>query len=323
MNLLVTGGAGFIGAHLCKYFVDKGHKIVCIDNFDEFYPKNIKKDNIKDLKENSKFQLITSDVRDTDTLIDIFFSKRIEAVVHLAAKSGPSLSFKNPTEYININVNGTISLLEAMKEADVNKLVFASTSSVYGIENPTPYIEDMVPGTPGNPYAASKQATENIIQMYHHLFDLSAVVLRIFSVYGPRQRPDSGMFQFVKSNLKKQPVTVYSEGKQLRDYTHVNDIVQAISLSIDYLLRPGASPEHTVFNIASGKPASVNEILEIIESHTKNKFDIQYKKPPIGNITAMVGDIGKARDLLGYTPTGDLHAGIGEFITWLIDNDLQ
>lgn len=316
MNILVTGGAGFVGSHLCDRLIEKGHKVICLDSFDEFYPKSIKKDNIKELKENPKFHLITGDVRDTDNLIDILTSKKVELIIHLAGKCGAINSLKNPLDYISFNVNGTVSLLEAAKEAEITKIIFSSSSTVYGNTSDAPFVESMPNGTPTSPYAASKQASEMFIRMYHEMYGISAVVLRLFSVYGPRQRPDSGMYQFIKSNLKGQPIAIYGEGKILRDYTYIDDVVKGFECAIDFLNKADDSVME-IFNLASSNPMHIKTVFELIEENTSLNTTLTYKKSPLGNLHATHADISKAIKLLGYQPKMTFENGLKSTVQWM------
>lgn len=316
MNILITGGAGFIGSHVCEIFLNLGHKVVCVDNFDEFYPKNIKKENIKDIKEHPKFHLITEDVRDTDSLIDILTSKKIELVIHLAGKAGAVNSLKNPLDYISYNVNGTVSVLEAMKEAEVEKIIFASSSAVYGLDNTAPYHEEMHLGLPTTPYAASKQSAENFLKMYHKFYDTSVVILRLFSVYGPRQRPDSGMAQFMNANLKNQNMAIYGEGKILRDYAYITDVANSFVLAKQFLEKQ----ENTcfeIFNIANGNPVDINTLFNKLEAATHTKTPLSYKKSPTGILSATYAGLQKAEKILGYKPKVTVDEGIALTLEWM------
>lgn len=316
MNILVTGGAGFVGSHLCDRLISQGHKVICLDSFDEFYPKSIKKENIKELKENLKFHLITGDVRDTDNLIDILTSKKVEIIVHLAGKCGAVNSLKNPLDYISSNVNGTVSILEAAKEAEITKLVFSSSSTVYGNSLESPFTENSLIDTPTSPYAASKQAAEMFIKMYYEMHGISAIVLRLFSVYGPRQRPDSGMYQFIKANLKKQPIAIYGEGKILRDYTYINDVVNGFDKAISFLAKQEA-PTLEIFNLGSALPNDIKSIFELIEKNTNEPTALNYKKSPLGNMHATHADISKAQAKLNYSSETSIEAGIKATIEWM------
>jgi UDP-glucuronate 4-epimerase len=320
MNLLVTGGAGFIGSHLCEELLKANHKVICVDNFDEFYSKSIKQENIRELKENPKFHLITCDVRNTDDLIDILISKKVDCVFHLAGRSGAANSIKNPLEFISTNVQGTVSLLEAMKEAEIEKLVFVSSSSVYGNSSNAPFNEETIPGTPTSTYAETKLSAESFIKMYQELYGISAVVVRMFSVFGPRQRPDSGIYQFISSNLKNLPLNVYAEGTILRDYTYVSDIVNGILTAGEYLEKNAGKSEsgfYEVFNLGSGSPIDINGVLSIVEKGTGKGYKLNHKKAPAGNLKAAYADISKAERLLNYKPITQLQDGIGKTIEWL------
>jgi UDP-glucuronate 4-epimerase len=316
MNILVTGGAGFVGSHLCDRLIEQGHKVICLDSFDEFYPKAIKKENIRELKENSKFHLITGDVRDTDNLIDILTTKKVEMIVHLAGKCGAVNSLKNPLDYISSNVNGTVSILEAAKEAEITKLIFSSSSTVYGNGLDSPFTEDSLINTPTSPYAASKQAAEMFIKMYHEMYGMSAVMLRLFSVYGPRQRPDSGMYQFIKANLKKQNIAIYGEGKILRDYTYITDVVDGFDKTISFLAM-SKKPILEIFNLGSSVPNDIKSIFEMIEKNTKETTSLSFKKSPLGNLHATHADISKAQKELNYSTKTSIESGIKTTIEWM------
>jgi UDP-glucuronate 4-epimerase len=316
VNILVTGGAGFIGSHLCEKLLEQGHKVICLDNFDEFYSKSLKKENIKDIKEHPKFHLITGDVRDTDNLIDILSTKRIDLVVHLAGKCGAVNSLKNPMDYISFNVNGTVSVLEAMKEAEVTKIIFASSSAVYGNGPKAPFKENEAVGTPTSPYAASKQAAEVFIKMYHEMHGISAVVLRLFSIYGPRQRPDSGMYQFTKANLKNEDLAVYGEGKILRDYTYIGDAIDGINKAKDYILK-NENSIFEIYNIGSSNPLDVRTIFSKIESITKVKTVLTPKKSPLGILHATHADLSLAQKVLKYTSSTSIEEGLIPTINWM------
>jgi UDP-glucuronate 4-epimerase len=320
MNFLVTGGAGFIGSHLCEALINEGNKVICLDNFDEFYPKNIKKDNIKDMKENPKFHLITGDVRDTDNLIDIMTSKKIEVVIHLAGKGGAINSLKNPTDYISFNINGTVSVLEAMKESEVTKLIFTSSSSVYGNSMEAPFKETFALSTPTSPYGATKQAAEMFIKMYHEMYGISAIVLRMFSVYGPRQRPDSGMYQFIKSNLKNQSIAIYGEGKIQRDYTYIDDMIQGIQKAIHYIKKNDDNMHQTI-NLGSSSPIGINDLFEIIEKETQKPTLRTYKKSPLGVLQATHADLSLANQYLEYKPNINLVEGVRRTIEWMKNSE--
>lgn len=316
MNILVTGGAGFIGSHLCEKLLAQNHKVICLDNFDEFYAKSIKKENIKEIKENPKFHLITGDVRDTDNLIDILTTKKIDLVIHLAGKCGAVNSLKNPMDYISFNVNGTVSVLEAMKEAEVSKLIFTSSSAVYGNGPKAPFSEDKEIGTPTSPYAASKQSAEVFIRMYHEMYNISAVILRLFSVYGPRQRPDSGMFQFMKSNLKNQSLAIYGEGKILRDYSYIDDVVNGINKAKDYILKT-EDELCEVYNIGNSVSLDIKTIFDKIELATGVKSNLTSKKSPLGTLHATFANNEKATKILKFKSETTLDKGIIPTLEWM------
>lgn len=317
MNILVTGGAGFIGSHLCEHLLQVGHRVIAMDNFDDFYSKSIKKDNVKEFRDYPKFNLVSADVIDTDNLIDILISKRIHLIVHAAGRSGALASSKNPSEFIRINELGTLSVLEAMKESDTKKLVFLSSSSAYGVRETITKRESDPLGVANSVYAATKQNCENLIRMYHRNYDIQSVVLRLFSIYGERQKPDSGMYKFVSAALKLTPLTLYDEGNIVRDYTYVSDAVEGITSACMYLYQLPDQTEPEIFNIAQSKSVYVKEILKIIEELTGNKIQTLPKRPPENNNFNQGADIDKAAKVLGYSPKVTLKVGLERMVAWL------
>jgi UDP-glucuronate 4-epimerase len=235
MKILVTGAAGFIGSHICEHFIKLGHFVIGIDNFDDFYSIKFKHLNLAELQGNSSFQFHKADIRDSKTLNSLFLSDQIDIVIHLAAKAGVRPSISSITEYYDVNVNGTLSLLESMRIHNVKKLLFASSSSVYGNNIKVPFSETDGVDNPISPYAATKKSGELLCHVYSHLYNFDITCLRFFTVYGPRQRPDLAIHKFTKLIDEGKPIPFYGDGSTSGDYTYIDDIVNGVSCALNYL----------------------------------------------------------------------------------------
>lgn len=316
MNYLVTGGAGFIGSHLCEKLITEGHKVVCLDNFNDVYPKAIKIENVNILKEHPKFQLITGDICNIDNTIDLLESKKIDTVIHVAGRSSSIKTNKNPLDFIDINIKGTVAVLESMKEAGVSKLIYISSSSVYGNSSKAPFEESVAFKNPDSIHTISKQSAEILIDMYCQSKNLSAVVLRLFSVFGPNQPPDSGIYQFIKANLTGTNIALFGDGTIERDYTYINDIVDGIYLASEYLNKNVIKTVET-FNLGSGQSDSVSDILAEIELITGKKTNTYLKPTPVTNSYSCFANIDKASKVLKYNPQIPLSVGLKNTINWV------
>jgi UDP-glucuronate 4-epimerase len=313
-NILVTGGAGFIGSNLCHFLVEKNFKVLCIDNFDDFYSEEIKLSNIRTLLNKKSFELIRGDIRDSNFLNIIFESNKIETVVHLAAKAGVRNSISNPTEYFDINVNGTLTLLEAMNSNGVKNLVFSSSSSVYGDKNGK-LIETEACDKQISPYAVSKKAAELLNYSYHVNCNMNVVNLRLFSVYGKNQRPDLVIYKFFNQITQNKPIEIYGNGKSKRDYTYIDNVVEAFYNSIVYLKQNQKTYE--IINIGSDKPVSLLKLLTNITDATQlESIEIVTKESVLGDVDTTHADIEKAKQLLNYNPSISLEKGIKLFYEW-------
>ncbi|OHB77561.1 MAG: epimerase, partial [Planctomycetes bacterium RBG_16_55_9] len=224
MKVLVTGAAGFIGSHLCERLLDDGRTVVGVDNFDDFYDPHIKRQNIKDCQENENFHLVAADIRDHEAM-DRVISAGVDVIVHLAARAGVRPSIIQPVLYADVNINGTMVLLEAVKKHGIKKFIFASSSSVYGNNEKVPFSEEDNVDFPISPYAATKKAGELICHTYHHLYTISVTCLRFFTVYGPRQRPDLAIHKFARLIEEGKSIPVYGDGSMMRDFTYIDDII--------------------------------------------------------------------------------------------------
>ena len=311
MTILVTGGAGFIGSHLCESLLQDGHAVLALDNFDPFYDPAIKRTNLDLLKPWAKFQFVEGDIRDKAVFQQIFSKNKIDAVIHLAAKAGVRPSILQPVEYNDVNVNGTLQLLEAMTEASVPLLLFASSSSVYVNQEKTPFSETDEVNNPISPYAATKRAGELLCYTYHHLYKLEIACLRLFTVYGPRQRPDLAIHKFAHLALEKKPIPLYGDGRTRRDYTFVSDIVAGIRQVLE-LQQLG----YEIFNLGGGAPVTLMEMVEALEQALGRPLEKQFMEKQPGDVDQTFADVSKAQAAFGYAPQVRLAKGVRLFAEW-------
>lgn len=312
MQVLITGGAGFIGSTLADKLLDKNVQVVVIDNFNEFYDKKLKEQNVAQNLDNPNYKLYRGDICDKEFLQKVFADNKIEQVIHLAACAGVRSSLENPLEYVNSNVYGTVNILENMKNYGVNKLVFGSSSSVYGNCTAEKFSEDLKITEPISPYAATKSACEQFIYTYSNLYNIKAVCLRFFTVYGPRQRPDLAIRKFVTLMLRDEKIPVYGDGSSLRDYTYIDDIISGICSAIAY-----NRTSYEIINLGGGNPVTVNQVITTIEK-VLNKKAVKEQLPfQKGDVNKTVSDISKAKKLLDYCPQTNFEDGIKKFVEWL------
>ena len=313
MSILVTGGAGFIGSTLCEKLVILNQKIICIDNFNNFYNPLIKKNNISVLAEDKNFKLYEADICDRDCLKKIFDENKIEIVVHLAAMAGVRPSIENPLLYEKVNIEGTLNLLECLKEEKIKKLIFASSSSVYGGNKKAPFSEEDKVDLPISPYAATKRAGELLCYTYHHLYDISAFCLRFFTVYGPRQRPEMAIHKFTRKIFNGEEIDVYGDGTSSRDYTYIDDIINGIIESINNI------KGYEIINLGNSHPETLSGLIRIIEKTSGISAKINHEEMKPGDVFTTFADTDKASKLLNYNPAASLEKGIGKFISWYKD----
>jgi UDP-glucuronate 4-epimerase len=313
---LVTGGAGFIGSALCLTLVNEGNTVVNIDNFNDFYNPEIKKSNVAPLQSHPRYHLYQGDIRDKEILERIFQSHSIDTVVHLAAMAGVRPSIASPVLYESVNVQGTLILLEAMKEHKVRHLVFASSSSVYGNSNRIPFREDDPLERVISPYAASKKSAEAYCHVFHHLFGINVVALRFFTVYGPGQRPDLAIHKFTRLILKGEPIPFFGDGSTRRDYAYIDDIIHGIQAAAKLV-----ASDKTVFeiiNLSGNKPVTLLEMVHRIEKATGKKARLQRMPMQPGDVVQTYADISKAQKLLAYRPDTPFEKGIEHFVNWYL-----
>lgn len=310
MKILITGGAGFIGSHLSEALLATGHQISVVDDLNDFYPPVLKERNLAAIRRAGHVAFYLADITDDAEMFRIFREVRPEAVVHLAARAGVRPSLEQPLLYERVNVGGTTILLEAARRTGVRKFVFASSSSIYGIANQVPFSEEDTLNLPISPYAATKIAGEKIAYTYSHLYQLSVVCLRFFTVYGPRQRPDLAIRKFIERIEAGQPIQVFGDGSSGRDYTFVSDTVCGILGALDYDCR------YDVLNLGNSHPIGLMEMIRTIEDAVGRKAIIEWLPDQPGDVPITYADISKARRLLGYDPKTPFAEGIGKFVDW-------
>jgi UDP-glucuronate 4-epimerase len=310
-RILVTGAAGFIGSTLVDALLDEGREVVGFDSFDPFYAERLKLQNLADARASDRFELIRGDVRDGKAFDQTVSSESIDCIVHLAAKAGVRPSLEQPALYADVNVNGTSVVLESAVRHEVSRVVFASSSSVYGERDEGPFHEDDRVDFPISPYAATKRAGELIAHSFHHAHGIDVSCIRFFTAYGPRQRPDLAIRRFAERMQRSEPLPIYGDGSALRDFTFVGDVVDGLVRAID------TSLGFAVLNFGAGKPITVNQLIEQLEASLGVKADRRYEAARTGDVSRTWADISAARKALGYAPKVGLEEGLARFVAWL------
>ena len=310
MKILVTGGAGFIGSHLCEALLAQGEQIVVLDNFDPFYPESIKRNNIENAQRSSNYELVVGDIRDSSLVDSLFKQHQFDVVVHLAARAGVRPSIEDPVGYQDVNVNGTMVLLEAARKFKLNIFIFASSSSVYGNNKKVPFDEKDFVDHPISPYAATKKTGELFCYTYSHLYNINMTCLRFFTVYGPRQRPDLAIHKFAKLINNNVEIPVFGDGSMRRDFTYIDDIVGGILASIKHC------SGYEIYNLGESSPVRLDELIIAIETALGKKAIINRLPQQPGDVEQTYADITKAKDKLGYNPQVLIDVGIGKFVEW-------
>ena len=310
MNILITGGAGFIGSHLSEKIIALGHRVICVDNFNDYYDPAIKESNISGILDNGNYRLYRTDILDKQALRKIFSASGIDMVIHLAARTGVRPSLTNALLYEKVNVEGTINLLENCREYGIERFIFASSSSVYGGNKKIPFSETDRVDSPVSPYAATKKSGELICYTYHHLYNISVFAFRFFTVYGPRQRPEMAIHKFSRRILENKPIEVYGDGTSSRDYTYIDDIIGGIINSLELI------NGYEVINLGNSRQVGLLSLIELIEKATGKKALIDYRDPQPGDVFTTCADTRKAGRLIGYHPETPIEKGIGHFIEW-------
>ncbi len=313
-RVLVTGGAGFIGSHICDRLISRGHSVLCLDNFDElFYPRAVKERHLILLRDHPSFRLVEADICDPQAMKRIFQNFRPEIVIHLAALAGVLPSLERPAEYIRVNVDGTLILLELSRQYQVTNVVFASSSSVYGERDKAPFTEEDPTSQPLSPYGATKKMGEVLAFTYHHLYGLPVTCLRLFTVYGPRQRPDLAIHKFSLCLLTGKPIPIYGDGSSQRDYTFVSDVVDAITAAAE---KPMG---YEIINVGSGRPITLLQMIQTLEKAIGREGKKEFLPKPPADPTLTHADVTKAQRLLGYQPKVPFEEGVRLFVEWLTE----
>jgi UDP-glucuronate 4-epimerase len=308
---LVTGGAGFIGSHLVDRLLAEGWSVVVVDNFDPYYDPAVKRANIEAHLANDHYRLVEIDIRDLDALRE-GIREDVDVVVHLAAKAGVRPSIEDPSSYQSVNVGGTQAVLEWARERSVPQVVLASSSSVYGMSPDVPWREDAAVLRPISPYAATKVASELLGYVYAHLHGIRVVVLRFFTVYGPRQRPDLAIHKFARRMLGGDPIPLFGDGSTRRDYTYIKDTVEGIVCAMGY-----AGSPYEVINLGNNQTVQLAELVTALERSLDAEARIERLPAQPGDVPQTWADLQKAQELLGYVPQTRLEDGLAAFVGWM------
>jgi UDP-glucuronate 4-epimerase len=312
MRIMVTGGAGFIGSHLCERLLRDGHEVSIVDELNDYYSPALKQQNLAAVRRAGPVAFHACDICDRRSMMQILTSQRPDALVHLAARAGVRPSLLQPLLYERVNVGGTLSLLEACRELCISKFVFASSSSVYGATSEVPFSEDAPVNRPVSPYAATKLAGEQLCYTYSHLYGIKAVCLRFFTVYGPRQRPDLAIRKFADLILQGKPIPVFGDGSAGRDYTFVEDTVEGIAGAMNYQC------DYDIINLGNSHPVKLLTMISTLEEVIGKKAVIEWQPDQSGDVPITYADINKAARILGYRPQTSFRSGVQKFLEWYL-----
>lgn len=321
-RVVVTGAAGFVGYHLARHLLDEGVRVLGIDNLNAYYDPALKEARLARLRPSNLFEMEVVDIADHDRILELFRAFEPTEVAHLAAQAGVRYSLDNPRAYLSSNVDGFLSVLEACRHVPVRHLVYASSSSVYGANTKVPFSESDRTDHPVSLYAATKRANELMAQTYGHLFKVPATGLRFFTVYGPWGRPDMAYYSFTKAIFEGREIEVFNNGRMSRDFTYVDDVVEAVSR---LLVHPpeadagGAGVPHAVFNIGNHSPVELERFIEIIGEKAGLPVRKVYRPMQPGDVIATYADVRGLSDAVGFAPTTPLDVGIGRFVDWYRD----
>src|SRR6476661_1922344 len=316
MRILVTGGAGFIGSHLVEKLLELGYGVAILDDFNDFYDPQIKRANIAAVKNHAPvFQI---DLRNNNAMRDLLHREKFDAIVHLAARAGVRPSIAQPQLYYDTNVTGTLHLLDAARAVGIERLIFGSSSSVYGICKTVPFSEDFHLTQTISPYAATKIAGEFLCSTFSHLYRMRVVALRFFTVYGARQRPDLAIHQFTRKIHAGQPIDQFGDGTTRRDYTYIDDVIQGVLAAFQY-----NGSLYDLFNLGESETIQLKDLIAAIEKALGKKAKINQLPEQPGDVPLTCADISKARRLLNYNPTTPLSAGLPKFVEWFLATQKQ
>jgi UDP-glucuronate 4-epimerase len=314
MNFLVTGGAGFIGSHVCERLLRDGQSVGVLDDLNPFYEPALKRENLDALARTGveRFQFFEGDITDRSTVDSAFQKTRFDQVIHLAARAGVRPSLEEPALYQRVNVEGTVNILEAARHAGVRKLTIASSSSVYGVNSNVPFSESDPIFQPISPYAASKLASEALGHVYHHIYGLDVAMLRFFTVYGARQRPDLAIHKFARLMRAGKPIPLFGDGGTARDYTYIDDIVDGV------LACTQREFGFEIFNLGESHTVTLARLVELLERSLGIKPVIDRQPPQLGDVPLTYANVEKAKRMLGYNPSTTIEAGLAKFAEWFL-----
>ena len=316
MNFLVTGGAGFIGSHVCERLLREGHHVWAFDDLNSFYDPQFKRRNLREIQALSlPFEFVHGDITDRAALDEICSSVNFDQVIHLAARAGVPSSLQQPALYQRVNVEGTVNVLEAARTNGVNKAIIASSSSVYGLSSKMPFSESDPINSAISPYAASKLACEALGHVWHHIYKMDVAMLRFFTVYGPRQRPDLAIYKFAKLICAAQPIPVFGDGTTARDYTFVADTVDGVVACTKKEFG------YEIFNLSASDTISLSRMIELLEGALGKKALIDRQPVQAGDVPRTFANISKAREKLGYNPRVKFEQGVKMFVEWYLKEE--
>ena len=332
-TILVTGGAGFIGSHVCEKLLEEGHTVVSIDNYNDYYNPEWKRENITEIQNriekndgkggSKKFFAYEGDILHEDQLRKIAKTHRIHVIVHLAARAGVRQSIENPLLYTKVNINGTVQILNFARRAGIKNIIMGSSSSVYGVQTKTPYKETDVVEEQISPYAVTKRVGELLASAYHQLHHLNMVCLRFFTVYGPRGRPDMAPYKFTKAVLEEKEIEMYGGGETKRDYTYVGDIAKGVFKAVQFLETQNRKNQEVqnqgifeIINLGQGRPIGLKSFIQVVETEVGKKARLKQVPPKPGDVPLTFADIRKAKKLLGYEPHVEVQEGMKSFVAW-------
>jgi len=311
MKILLTGTAGFIGSNLGEKLLEQKNEVVGIDNFDSYYSREIKERNLRHLKDYDKFHFLEMDLRDKPS-VKALLEQSFDVIVHLAGRGGVRRSILEPHQYVEMNYIATLNLLEVMKETNIKKIVFASTSSVYGNKSEIPFREDRMADWPISPYSASKKACEALLYTYHHIYGFDVYALRFFTVYGKRQRPDMAIHKLVKAIFNEEVFEKYGDGKTERDYTYIDDIVSGVMKAAERV------KGYEIINIGGSGTVELNHLISLAEEIIGKKAIIVEKPIPEGDVIRTYADVSKAKELIDFSPKVKIEEGLSKFVEWFV-----
>jgi len=311
MNFLVTGGAGFIGSHVCEGLLNAGHKVWALDDLNSFYDPAIKRRNIEEISASGKpFTFVRADLCNAKAVQALFAEVAFDQVIHLAARAGVRPSLEEPELFQQVNVGGTVNVLEAARRHGVKKILIASSSSVYGVNKKVPFAESDPVFSAISPYAATKLACESLGHVYHHIYGMDVTMLRFFTVYGPRQRPDLAIYKFAKLITEGKPIPVFGDGVTARDYTYITDIIDGVMACVD------RKCGYEIYNLGESQTVTLSRLIDLLESSLGRKAIIQRLPVQAGDVPLTYADITKSRQHFGYAPKVKIDQGIPLFVEW-------